>query len=95
MNQFVHTEVHCSAGRADCTVEMKDNVYLFEFKLNKNGSVEDALKQIQEKGYTDKYAGSGKKVIAIGASFDEEKRTIKQWAVSTPTSRQKTEPTFR
>ena len=79
MNQFVHTEVHCATGRADCVVEMKDKIYLFEFKVAANGSAEDAIKQIQEKGYADKYAGSGKKVIAIGSSFDEVKRTIKDW----------------
>ena len=79
MNQFVHTEVHCATGRIDCTIEMKDKIYLFEFKVAANGSAEDAIKQIQEKGYADKYAGSGKKVIAIGSSFDEVKRTIKDW----------------
>ncbi|MGI5173993.1 ATP-binding protein [Treponema sp. OMZ 840] len=81
MNQFVHTEVHCAAGRADCTVEFKDKVYIFEFKLTSNGTAEDALKQIREKGYADRYSGSGKKVIAVGASFDEKKRTIKDWII--------------
>ncbi|MEL3906438.1 MAG: ATP-binding protein [Treponema sp.] len=79
MNQFVHTEVQCSTGRIDCTVEVPDKIYIFEFKLISNGSAEDALKQIREKGYADRYAGSGKKVMAIGASFDGEKRTIKEW----------------
>ena len=81
MNQFVHTEVHCAAGRADCVVEFKDKVYIFEFKLRANGTAEDALNQIREKGYADKYSGSGKKVIAVGASFDEKKRTIKDWKI--------------
>ena len=79
MNQFVHTEIHCATGRADCTVEFKDKVYIFEFKLTSNETAENAVKQINEKGYADKYSGSGKKVIAIGSSFDEEKRTIKDW----------------
>ncbi|MEL3906924.1 MAG: ATP-binding protein [Treponema sp.] len=81
MNQFVYTEVHCATGRADCVVEMPDRIYLFEFKLTSNGSAADALTQIKDKGYADKYTGSGKKIIAIGASFDEEKRTIKEWVV--------------
>jgi len=59
MNQFVSTEVHCTTGRADCIVEFKDKVYIFEFKLTSNGSAEDAVKQIKEKGYKDKYSGSG------------------------------------
>jgi len=91
MNQFVHTEVHCTTGRADCVVEFQDKVYIFEFKLTSNENAEDssaedaaaknAVKQIKEKGYADKYSGSGKKIIAIGSSFDEEKRTIKDWVV--------------
>ncbi|MGP1601487.1 ATP-binding protein [Treponema sp.] len=81
MNQFVHTEVHCAAGRADCVVEFKDKVYIFEFKLRSNGTAEDALNQIREKGYADKFSGSGKKVIAVGTSFDEKKRTIKDWKI--------------
>lgn len=81
MNEFVRTEVHCATGRIDCTVETPDKIYLFEFKLTSNGSAEDALQQIKDKKYADRYAGSGKMVIAIGASFDEEKRTIKEWVV--------------
>ena len=86
MNQFVHTEVHCATGRADCVVEFKDKVYIFEFKLTSNETAEgtsaqNAVKQIKEKNYADKYSGSGKKIIAIGASFDEEKRTIKDWMI--------------
>ena len=79
MNQFVHTEVHCATGRADCIVEFQDKVYIFEFKLTSNETAENAVKQIKEKNYADKYSGSGKKIIAIGSSFDEEKRTIKDW----------------
>ena len=83
MNQFVHTEVHCSTGRADCVVEFKDKVYIFEFKLVSNASSEEAVKQIKEKNYADRFSGSGKNLIAVGSSFDEEKRTIKEWAVET------------
>ncbi|MEL3909857.1 MAG: AAA family ATPase, partial [Treponema sp.] len=79
MGQFVHTEVHCATGRIDCTVELSDKVYLFEFKLTSNGSAEDALQQIKDKNYAGKYAGRSKKIVAIGASFDEDKRTIKDW----------------
>ncbi|UTC63126.1 ATP-binding protein [Treponema sp. OMZ 787] len=91
MNQFVHTEVHCSTGRADCIVELKDKVYIFEFKLSstgqaedsaiKNAAAKDAVNQIKEKNYAGKYSGSGKQIIAVGSSFDEEKRTIKDWVI--------------
>ena len=79
MGQFVQTEVHCSAGRADCVVITADTVYIFEFKLNGNGTAEDAIAQIKEKNYAAQYKTSGKKIVLIGSSFDEEKRTIRNW----------------
>ena len=79
MGQHVHTEVHNIVGRADCVVELKDTIYLFEFKLWSTGSPEDAITQIEEKGYATPYKSSGKKLIAVGASFDEAKRNIGAW----------------
>ena len=81
MGQHVHTEVHNIVGRADCVVELKDTIYLFEFKLWSTGSPEDAITQIEEKGYAVPYQSSGKKLIAVGASFDEAKRNIGAWKV--------------
>lgn len=79
MGQFVQTEVHCSTGRADCVVKTVDSIYIFEFKLSGNGSAEDALNQIKEQNYAAKYRAEGKRIVLIGAGFDEEKRTVKDW----------------
>ena len=79
MGQFVETEIHCATGRADCLVHTKDTVYIFEFKLDGNGSSADAVAQIKEKGYTAPFKSSGKKIVLIGSSFDEKERTIKDW----------------
>ena len=81
MGQFVQTEVHCSTGRADCVVATADSIYIFEFKLTGNSSAEDALNQIKEKEYAAKYQVDGKKIMLIGAGFDEKTRTIKDWKV--------------
>ena len=81
MGQFVQTEVHCGTGRADCVVYTADTIYIFEFKLTGNGSAEDALNQIKEKEYAAKYLTDGKKIVLIGAGFDEKTRTIKDWKV--------------
>lgn len=48
MGQFVETEIRSARGRADAVVKTKDTIYVFEFKLN--GSAEEALRQIDEKG---------------------------------------------
>ena len=83
----VRTEERSAAGRADAVVETADAVYMFEFKLDKNGTADDALKQIDEKGYLIPYSvtmakdGSPKKLFKIGVSFDAEKRTIGEWKV--------------
>ena len=82
MGQFVQTEVHCAVGRADCVVTTADAVYIFEFKLTGNGSAEDAINQIREQTYDLPYRAEGKKIVFIGASFDEQTRTIKDWSVA-------------
>lgn len=46
MGQFVETEVR--SARVDAVVKTKDFIFVFEFKLN--GTAEEALKQIDEKG---------------------------------------------
>ena len=79
MGQFVQTEVQCSTGRADAVVITADTVYIFEFKLFSNGSAEDAVNQIKENNYAAKYKKDGKKIVLIGARFDEKTKTIKDW----------------
>ena len=61
-------------GRVDAVVETPCGIYVFEFKLN--GTAEEALAQIKEKGYHEKYMRSGKKMTLIGAAFDSELRNL-------------------
>ena len=83
----VRTEECSAAGRSDAVVETADAVYMFEFKLDKNGTADDALKQIDEKGYLIPYSvtmakdGSPKKLFKIGVSFDAEKCTLGEWKI--------------
>ena len=81
LGQYTATEVVGTTGRADCVVITATTVYVFEFKLWSAGSAEEALQQIIDKGYAAKYASSGKEIILVGASFDEEKRNIKEWVI--------------
>ncbi len=48
MGQFTEAEVRSARGRADAVVKTPQYVYVFEFKLN--GTAEEAIKQINEKG---------------------------------------------
>lgn len=74
----VYTEKVQSRGRVDCIIETQDYVYIFEFKLD--GKAEDALRQIEEKGYAREYATDKRKLYRIGAVFSSETGTIEDFA---------------
>jgi hypothetical protein len=79
MGQFIETEVRSATGRADAVVKTKNTIYVFEFKLDSNGTVEDALKQIDERGYLIPYSVDRRRLVKVGVVFDTEKRNIKEW----------------
>ncbi|MDR1025700.1 MAG: ATP-binding protein, partial [Treponema sp.] len=86
MGQFAGVELRSAAGRADAVVETRDLVYVFEFKLAGSGTAEEALRQIEEKGYLLPWTAGGKKLIKVGAVFDSETRTLGEWkALTIPT----------
>ena len=43
--------------------------------------LEDALKQIDEKGYLIPFTAENKKLVKIGAEFSTEERTLSRWIV--------------
>jgi hypothetical protein len=63
-------------GRGDMAVTMGGKVFIMEFKAGT--SAEEALKQIEEKGYARKFEGKGLKIIKLGISFDVEKREVRE-----------------
>ena len=79
VGEFVQTEVQNASGRADCIVHTADTIYLFEFKLWSAGTAAEALAQIKKNGYDLPYRSSSKRLLLIGASFDEKKRTLGAW----------------
>ena len=66
-----------SRGRVDCILEMEKYVYIFEFKLDK--SAEEALRQIEERGYARPYAADNRQVACIGVNFSSATRTVEGW----------------
>ena len=73
----VYVEKQQSHGRVDCVLETPQYVYIFEFKLD--GTAEEALRQIEEKGYAGEYASDTRALYKIGASFSSETGTIGDW----------------
>jgi hypothetical protein len=70
----VHAEVKTNNGRIDMVVDLPNNIYIIEFKLDKPAA--EAMEQIKSKDYAGKYALSGKRITLIGISFSSAKRTI-------------------
>ncbi|MBR3820450.1 MAG: ATP-binding protein [Kiritimatiellae bacterium] len=73
----VTPEVRTNEGRIDAVMETPDHVYVMEFKRDKSAA--EALEQIKEKKYYEKFLGSGKKITLVGVNFDSEKRTIAEY----------------
>ena len=73
----VFIEKQQSEGRVDCVVETQNYIYIFEFK--RDGSAEEALKQIENMGYAREYAADGRKIYQIGCNFSSKTGTIDGW----------------
>jgi len=80
MGQFVDAEVRSAKGRADAVVKTKDRIYVFEFKLN--GTAQEALQQIEEKGYMIPYTMDPRQKVKVGVDFSKEERNINDFVVS-------------
>lgn len=80
MGQFVEAEVKSARGRADAVVKTPSYIYVFEFKLN--GTAEQALQQIDDKGYLIPYTADGRELVKVGVEFNHEMRNIGRWLPS-------------
>ena len=79
MGAHMRVEEDSAIGRADAVVYMPDAVFVFELKYD--GSAEEAIKQIDEKGYLIPYSADGKRLFKIGVNYDSAQRTIGDWKI--------------
>ncbi len=79
LNSIVDTEVKSVLGRADVVVKTKSDIYVLELKVD--DSVDNALAQIDSKGYAIPYESDGRKVTKCGVSISSEARNIVHWRV--------------
>jgi len=80
MGFYVDIERTTSYGRIDMVVKTQDNIYVIEIKLD--SSADEALKQIEEKGYTAPYVMDKRKLYKIGINFSSDIRGISEWKVA-------------
>lgn len=80
LNVYARTQVRCAGGRADMVVWMPDTVYVFELKAN--GTAQEALEQIDSKGYAIPYEAGGRRVVKVGVKFNQDTRVPESWVIA-------------
>ena len=74
----VEAEDKTSLGRADIAITVRSGLfYIIELKLDR--SAEEALNQIKERKYYEKYAKDGAVIHLLGINFSSKERNITEW----------------
>lgn len=76
---YVDVEQPTSEGRIDIIMKTKDYIYILALKLD--SSADEALRQIDERGYARPYEMDGRKIFRIGVSFSSETRGVREWKI--------------
>ena len=79
LNQYVYSQVRTAKGRMDILIKTSSTIYVMELKLD--GSVDDALRQIDDKGYAIPYETDGRRIVKVGIRFSSLERTITEWKI--------------
>ena len=74
---YTESEVNTNDGRLDCVVKTPTHIYVIEFKLNK--SADEAMQQIKDKGYAEKYRADPRPKVLVGINFSSEAKTVEGW----------------
>ena len=64
-------------GRIDLTIQLNNNIYIIEFKVD---GKTNGLQQIKEKNYQQKYISDGKNIYLIGINFSSKGKNISGFA---------------
>lgn len=79
LGAYIKVEEDSAIGRADAVLHMPDTIYVMELKYDK--SADEALQQIDDKGYLIPYSADGKRLVKVGVNYDSDKRTIGEWKI--------------
>lgn len=80
LNSKVDTEVKSILGRADVVIKTAADVFVLELKVD--DTVENALAQIEDKGYAIPYEADSRRVTKCGVNISSEARNIVQWCIT-------------
>ncbi len=73
----ISAEEPSAKGRADIILKMPGGIYVIEIKYD--DTAEAALRQIEQRGYADRYRLDGRPVTKVGIAFSSEERNITEW----------------
>ena len=79
MGFYTEVERTTHRGRIDIVIKTTDYIYVMEIKLD--GSADEALRQIHEKGYAEPYRKDGRKVFLVGVNFSSDTKGVEEWKV--------------
>ena len=65
--------------REELTADTLNSIYIMELKVNK--TADEALQQIEDKGYAKPFDSDPHKLFKIGINFNTERRLIDDWKV--------------
>lgn len=70
---YVRKEDTCATGRADITYTPKDSSHMpIVIELKADDSVDNAIRQIKERDYSDVFKGYKGKVLLLGIAYDSK-----------------------
>ena len=72
MGFYTEVERTTHRGRIDIVIKTSDYIYVMEIKLD--GSADEALRQIHEKGYAEPY----RKVFLVGVNFSSDTKGVEE-----------------
>lgn len=77
---YVDVEIATAKGRMDLRIKTSEYIYIIKLKLD--GTAEEALSQIQTKGYALKFAQDTRKIFKVGINFSSETASIEKFLIA-------------
>lgn len=77
---YTEVERTTSRGRIDIVMKTRNYIYVIEIKLD--GTPDEALQQIETRGYAAPFVSDGRKVYKIGVNFSSATRGVEEWKIA-------------
>ncbi|MCQ2332472.1 MAG: ATP-binding protein [Paludibacteraceae bacterium] len=92
LNSRVRCESKCILGRSDVVIATTKDVFVLELKVD--DTVDNALRQIDDKSYAIQWSADGRRLTKCGVRIDSERRNITDWKLVDEKNKTIEEKTF-